>query len=304
MPIPLQAPAERRRFTFLTDQKLDDHSKVEVFFCSVYPYQAGQSAALFSMNMDLSGDALGSTRLACKSAAADAISVPASREDSQYAFNSGSPFSYLQYDTEGLSEYQFVAVIDKAVDPVSGWVIAEFSSETESVMRVRKKLQRLLSHGLRRRLPASRPMVHEIHIPTVHSSLLTYQLSINQACNGEELFKPLLRQYILEPYETKFWPNVKDINVNLHGISPYVPPPVAAAHTKDGLSLQIWSDPTCNSTMDVMLKLDVMGSAGKLVMRYRTVFAAFPLLVVALVLRKQFKIYNTSGRCNVRQNSE
>lgn len=30
-------------------------------------------------------------------------------------------------------------------------------------------------------------------------------------------------------------------------------------------------------------------------MRYRTVFAAFPLLVVALVLRKQFKVYDETG---------
>jgi glycosylphosphatidylinositol deacylase len=30
-------------------------------------------------------------------------------------------------------------------------------------------------------------------------------------------------------------------------------------------------------------------------MRYRTVFAAFPLVVVALVLRKQFKVYDATG---------
>ena len=59
--------------------------------------------------------------------------------------------------------------------------------------------------------------------------------------------------------------------------------------------MQIWSDPACNSPMEISLRVDVMGSAGKLVMRYRTVFAAFPLLVVALVLRKQFKVYDATG---------
>jgi hypothetical protein len=34
---------------------------------------------------------------------------------------------------------------------------------------------------------------------------------------------------------------------------------------------------------------------GKLYMRYRTIFASFPLLVVAFVLRKQFQIYDATG---------
>ena len=44
------------------------------------------------------------------------------------------------------------------------------------------------------------------------------------------------------------------------------------------------------------LDIDMLGSFGKLYMRYRTVFAAFPLVVVALVLRKQFKVYDATGR--------
>jgi hypothetical protein len=34
---------------------------------------------------------------------------------------------------------------------------------------------------------------------------------------------------------------------------------------------------------------------GKLYMRYRTIFASFPLLIVALVLRKQFRTYDSAG---------
>jgi hypothetical protein len=41
--------------------------------------------------------------------------------------------------------------------------------------------------------------------------------------------------------------------------------------------------------------VDIISSLGELVMRYRTVFAAFPLLVVALVLRKQFQVYDETG---------
>lgn len=45
------------------------------------------------------------------------------------------------------------------------------------------------------------------------------------------------------------------------------------------------------------MKVDIPGSLGKLVMRYRVVFAAFPLVIVALVLRKQFMVYDDTGKC-------
>ncbi|GAB7354645.1 hypothetical protein MBLNU459_g5077t2 [Dothideomycetes sp. NU459] len=296
LPIPLEPSSDAMRFTLLTDQKLDGHGNVEVFFCSVNPHQTGQSANLFTRNIDLSDDSAGSIRLACKTAASDVVALPASRQDSQYAFDQTEPFSYLEYALEDLAEYQFVAVIDKHSEETTGWVVAEFSNIRESTILIRKSLRRLISRGAHRVFSASRAMVNKIHIPKMHSSLLAYHLSIKQNCKAEaELFRPLLRQYILEPYESKFFPNVENANINLHGVSPFVPPPIDSVRTKDGLSLQIWSDPSCASDMEVTLNIDVLGSAGKLVMRFRTVFAAFPLLVVALVLRKQFKVYDSTG---------
>ena len=74
-----------------------------------------------------------------------------------------------------------------------------------------------------------------------------------------------------------------------------MPASLKPKETEKGVSLQIWSDPTCKSSVDVSLNVDVAGSMGKLVMRYRLVFAAFPLLVVALVLREQFSAYDSTG---------
>ena len=297
IPLPTGQVIEPGRFTLLTDQRLDGSGTLEVFVCSVQSHQHGQTASLFAMNMDLSDGNSGSTRrLACKSASADVVAVPASRADSNFAFDDTAPFSYLQYDLTDLSEYQYIAVIDKGNEETPGWLVAECNTFDESTTTIKRKLQQLLVRGVHLTLPASRPMVNEIHIPVIHSSLLAYRLSVNQNCHNEnQLFLPLLRQYILEPYESKFFPNLKDVNVNLHGVSPYVPPPMSASHSKDGLSLQFWSDPTCNSTMEISLEIDLLGSAGKLYMRYRTVFAAFPLIIVALVLRKQFKVYNLTG---------
>lgn len=305
LPIPPQGTPGGKRFTLLTDQKLDlpgDSGKLEVLFCSVFPLHPGQSATLFSMNMDLSGDSSGSTRLACKNAASDVILLPASTRTSKRPFYLDQeaevlPFSYLQYDLEDVLDHQFVAIVDKSVDPTPGWVIAEFSDNVQS-HRVRSLgLRRLLTLGLKIKLPATRPMVAEVKIPSLHSSLLAYKLEVgNQICGEDaELFTPLLRQYISEPYESKYFVNVKQANINLHGVSPYMPPALKQKTSQDGLSLQFWTDPTCNSSVKISIKIDVVGSLGKLYMRYRTVFAAFPLLIVALVLRKQFRVYDETG---------
>lgn len=300
LPIPPQAASAEKILTLLSNQKLDSPEGggiLEVLFCSVFPLQPGQSAALFSMNMDLSGNSSGSARLACKNAAVDVIHLPASTMTSQYPFDEVVPFSYLQYDLEDIAEHQFVAIVDKATEPASGWVVAEFSDIAKSLIMTDLGLGRLLMNGLRLRLPEDRPLVMEIKIPALHSSLLAYRLTLNyQACNEEPgLLKPLVRQYLEDPHESKFFVNVQEANINLHGIAPFMPPPLRQEAAAEGVSLRLWTDPTCKNTIDLSLDVDLLGSLGKLVMRYRTLFATFPLLVVAIVLRKQFAIFDNSG---------
>ncbi|KAK3353469.1 PGAP1-like protein-domain-containing protein [Lasiosphaeria hispida] len=305
LPIPPPGSPDLKRFTLLTDQKLDnpgENGRLEVLFCSVFPLQAGQATTVFPSQINLSGETTGSTRLACKNAASDVIALPASYPTSRHPFSAEgeremSPFSYLQYEVDDISEHQFVAIVDKATTSTACFVIAEFSDHSQSHRTTHISLRRLLSLGMRLRLPAERPMVTEIKVPSLQSSLLAYNLEIsNQACKENmELFSPLLRQYLTEPYESKYFVNVRHATVSLHGVAPYVPPPLTRRSGEDGLIFQFWTDPTCNSNIEVKLTVDAMGSLGKLYMRYRTVFAAFPLLVVALVLRKQFRIYDSAG---------
>jgi glycosylphosphatidylinositol deacylase len=300
LPVPPQGSMEDRRFTLLTNEKLDsegENGKLEVLFCSVFPVQAGQSETLFQMNMDLSRDSSGSTRLACRNAAADVIILPASTQHSSFPFKKDQqPFSYLQYDLESLTEHQFVAVVDKASGHSNGWVVAEFNDAAESVYRIDTGLRQLLTTTLAVQLSAHRPLVVDILIPALHSSLLAYTLRIGErACDEGEFFTPLVRQYITDVHESKFFVNVKEANINLHGIAPFMPPAYFAKQPSTGLSLQLWSDPTCPSSLQVSLEVDILGSLGKLWMRYRIVFAAFPLFVVALVLRQQFMTYDETG---------
>ena len=301
MPIPVQSAPSTKTFTLLSDQRLEDssvNSQLEVFFCTIFPLQPGQSSTLFSMNLDLSGDSPVSTRFACRTATSDVIQLPASTRFSSQPFDKAQPFSYLQYSLEDLVNSQFVAVVDKATEPSPGWVLAEFSDKAHNTIETNLGLERLLAFGMHIKLPADGPLMKEIRVPALHSSLLAFKLSLGKQACGEdaELFTPLLRQHLSEPHESKYFVNVKDANISLHGIAPFVPPPLQAHAAANGLSLQFWTDPTCNSSIDVSLNVDVAASMGKLVMRYRVVFAAFPILVVALVLRKQFTIYDGSGR--------
>ncbi|KAJ6130205.1 hypothetical protein N7512_002985 [Penicillium capsulatum] len=293
LPIPPQG-VPGKKFTLLTDQSLDPQGNVAVFFCSVFPLNNGRSA-VFSINLDFSGGTVGSTRLACKSAPEDVIHLPASTRTSQHAYDRVTPFSYLQYDLEGLAEHQFVAVVDKANVPTQGFVVAEFSDSSDSIIRAKVGLGSLLGAGLKMRLPANRPMLTEVNVPALHSSLLDYRLKITRTRQKEELFAPLLRQSIPDPHESKFFVNVDEVNVNLHGVAPFMPPPLREQAATGGVSFQLWTDPSSGSTVDISLQVDLTSSLGELVMRYRTIFAAFPLLVVALVLRKQFQIYDETG---------
>jgi hypothetical protein len=298
LPVPPQG-VSGKKFTLLTDQRLDrtgEQGNLEVLFCSVFPLHNGKASTVFSMNMDLA-DSTGSTRLACKNAAVDEIHLPASTRTSKNAYDRVRPFSYLQYDLEDLAEHQFVAVVDKARVPTKGWVIAEFSDSSDALIKARIGLGGLLSAGLKVRLPANRPMLTEVKIPALYSSLLDYKLRVvrhRHVGDQPELFSPLLRQSIPDPHESKFFVNVDKVNVNLHGLAPYMPPPLRQA-SQNGVSFQLWTDPTCDSTVDITLTVDITSSLGELVMRYRTVFAAFPLLVVAMVLRKQFQVYDETG---------
>jgi glycosylphosphatidylinositol deacylase len=299
LPVPPQ-DNRGKKFTLLTNEKLNaqgGYGKLEVLFCSILPTHAGHTTTSSATNIDLAGDSLSATRLACKNAASDTVVLPESVGHSDLPFRQDrAPFSYLQYNLQDLAQHQFVAVVDRAGEHGAAWVVAEFSASSEAYIKINMSLPRLLYTGVSLQLSTHRSMMNDISIPALHSSLLAYNVHISkQKCGHGELFAPLLRQYITDVYESKFFVNIEDAMINLHGVSPYLPPALHSKQLSNGLSLQIWTDPTCNSSVDVVLKVDFLGSLGKLWMRYRIVFAAFPLFIVALILRQQFRTYDATG---------
>ncbi|KAI0393507.1 GPI inositol-deacylase [Xylariaceae sp. FL0594] len=305
LPIQRSGLASSKRFTLLSNSELDypgGNGMLEVLLCSLYPVQAGQVNTAFPAIIDLSGNSSTSTRLACKSAAQDVVALPASTRATKTPFfledeQQIPPFLYLQYDVQNMTDYQFVAVVDKADVPTPGWVIAEFSEMANAYMTHSISIKDLVTTGLQFDLPPDRPMAVDIRIPSIQSSLLAYHMEITDSGDEQQrgLFRPLLRQYLTKPYESKYFVDARNVDISLHGVSPYVPPPLDGSQDRDGLGLQLWTDPTRRSTLSVKLTVDPLGSLGKLYMRYRTVFASFPQLLVALVLRKQFRIHDETG---------
>ncbi|KAI5466548.1 PGAP1-like protein-domain-containing protein [Mariannaea sp. PMI_226] len=306
LPIPPQGSPESKRFSLLTDTRLDDigeSSKLDVLFCSVLSSQLGTVNSLYPTHLDFSGDQSGSmTKFACKNAASDQILLPASTTTTKFPFyldreREITPFSYLQYDHSQISDYEFVAIVDKAASGTHNFLIAEFSEQSAFYKKQDINLAHLLWSGVSLELPAQRPMSVEVNIPSLQSALLAYDLKVlRPPCKvNNEAFRPLVRQYMDQPYESKYFVNVENVAVSLHGVAPYMPPPLDIGRENEGLTFQIWTDPLCESGLQLEIKPDLWGSLGKLYMRYRTVFAAFPLLMVTLVLRKQFRVYDTSG---------
>lgn len=300
LPLPSGEAADGKLITLLTDQAMDKSGHLEhleILFCSVFPLPHGNPPSLLPEEIDLSDGGPGATRLACKKAGDDVMRLPASTRTSQHSFDQVTPFSYLQYNAADVEDHQFLAVVDKATDPSEGWLIAEVAESSKSSMVVDVSLQKLLVTGLRLELPADRPMMTDIRVPALHSSLLAYFLKLGSLrCGGSgELFAPLLRQYVDQPHESKFFVNVKHADISLHGNAPFMPPAFNGHERASGVSFQLWTDPTCDASLNLSLRVDIAGSLGKLVMRYRTLLAAFPLMVVAMVLRKQFRVYDEAG---------
>ena len=304
LPVPPSSTSHTKSFTLLSNATLQGpggDGPLEVLFCSVFYPQPGQTDIILT-DIDLVSHNSGATKLACRNAASDVILLPASTRAMANPFFRDNealiqPLSYLQYDVVNITDYQFVAIVDKAGPPSPSWVVAEFSDRADARSTRHINLSQLLAFGLQFHLPSARPMVTEINIPSVQSSLLAYNFEIDgRGCiQHEELFAPLIRQYVSEPYESKYFVNARRVEVSLHGVSPYMPPPLRPRSTDEGISFQIWTDPTCASSISVRLSVDPLASLGKLYMRYRTVFASFPILIVALVLRQQFRIYDATG---------
>ena len=98
---------------------------------------------------------------------------------------------------------------------------------------------------------------------------------------GQSHLAPMLRAYTAGMHESRFFPNLATATLHLHSTPPFT----LAKTTDQGLHLHFWHDPAC--PLKVHVAVDWARSLGNLFLRYRSLLAAWPLMTVLLVLRRQ-----------------
>ncbi|KAJ8098480.1 hypothetical protein POJ06DRAFT_240175 [Lipomyces tetrasporus] len=243
-------------FSFLTDQKPEIDGKdqgVDILLCEQPQENLDTDHGDFSTVIDISKPET------------DKVVIPASANGTLHPYD-GNTFSYIQYKLGEIARHDYVALVDSYTTSSPRFVFAEVvNNQTRSQLR----------------LPPVRSGFVEISACTAVKS---------HNCDGRpELFVPLVRQFIADPNESKFFPDASEMDISFYGASPLVPLTYRPG-VKNNLKLQTWIDPTCERPQEVYLSVDIIGSFGNLVMRYRTACGSLPLAITAIVLLIQFNI--------------
>lgn len=107
----------------------------------------------------------------------------------------------------------------------------------------------------------------------------------------------MMKQSSWNMHEDRYFVNIgaksSAIDINFHGDSPYH---VKTSHPgKRGIELQFWTDPSCPEPLSLDLHVDVYGSLGRVLIRYRMVVLVFTYMVVVLTVQSQFWNWNQDG---------
>lgn len=168
---------------------------------------------------------------------------------------------------------------------------------------------RMLVGGVTVKLPASQAT--DISLRGATSALLSYMVRIE--AKGDEVqgfYTPFVRQYVLDPFESKFHTNVLGsesvAHVFVHGLgAPYISHVKSTTHAgqdANNVHVQVFTPPLLASKreptpyFEVRIKLDLWGTLGNLGPRYRTILVPFAIAVVACVAVIQLHVYTATGR--------
>ncbi len=233
--------------------------------------------------------------LLCRNVESDVIITPSSYNNSREIDTQGDPFYTLQYEVNKISDYNTIFIGDSSVENES-FTIAEITDKYHNSFVMD---QQSIYSSAELVTNAQSSTIIDVQI-TALSSLFVYDIEIrpNVCVNSESLFSPFIRQYIKDPYETKYHINFfKDPRreIFFHGIVPFAPFN-NSEQSDNSLHLQIFADSPCSeSKVEIKVKINALRSLGLLVMRYRTAFASFPIAIVSIVLLIQFDTYSTTG---------
>lgn len=106
----------------------------------------------------------------------------------------------------------------------------------------------------------------------------------------------MMKQSSWNMHEDRYFVNIdakSSININFHGDSPYYTK--TSQPGKRGIELSFWTDPSCSEPLSLNLRVDVYGSLGRVLIRYRMVILVFAYMVVILTIQSQFRNWIQGG---------
>ncbi|SSD59040.1 related to GPI inositol-deacylase [Saccharomycodes ludwigii] len=234
------------------------------------------------------------SQLRCVSALDDLNMIPNFLLDSSSASSPGNknghhPFHMMSINSTILSRYDTIIMSLKS----SSNAFADFELTTrESTETLNINLFMLFFKGCTI-LVDNNKLVNGFRLPHLWTSLVSLNVFAKQSY-VENTFKPFIRQYIEQPFETK-WHIIKgtdgmNVKINQHNVSPYIP--VELTHDK---SLKMAVMKSYNTKLTLKLGIDWGYTFKMLFIRYRLIIASLPFSLVCLALLVQFRFYIKSG---------
>ncbi|QSL66694.1 hypothetical protein MERGE_001078 [Pneumocystis wakefieldiae] len=262
--------------SLLTDQKTvskNGRQQVAIFLCK------SNLSTIKDSNIRQNSIEIDLKTLECKDTGQDIVHLPSENRLSK-------PYrhflTYFEYSNNQFNDYQFISIIDKSNISRNGFLIAEFSNK--NVIQVQPQITtKFLWNRFHITLDSNRSLASEISIPNIDNSLFTYKLKMNSLACDNLIFSPIIRQYISNSYESKYFVNTTKIDVNFHGTALFTPP-INENNMRHGLNIQFWLDPTCNKPLNISISLDFYGTFGKLIFKIYNNYGIFISITNALKL--------------------
>ncbi|KAA8916861.1 hypothetical protein TRICI_000980 [Trichomonascus ciferrii] len=214
------------------------------------------------------------------------------------------PMYYANFNSTLLSGYSYVVVVDTNEYLTPGFVLAENRPNCQAKIQISDSLWKYFVGWKTVEIPANSPIEVDASFESLWSSLLAYRVKIGpvdkkKGSKRNDFFTPFMRQYIQEPFESKYYLNLvpgSEFVVNVHGVAPFTPYSVTSEWYSN-LHLQVWNDGTGNNgkPMEIQITVDIMNSLGQLVLHYRTALCILPIFIVVCVLMIQLEVHAYSA---------
>ncbi|CAI7276509.1 BAD_collapsed_G0017030.mRNA.1.CDS.1 [Saccharomyces cerevisiae] len=248
--------------------------------------------------------------LSCITAVDSILTVPRSSKDTQFAADSSfgegkNPFKAVSVGKNILQKYDYLMISkptygefseQEGMEDNQGFLLALLRN-VSNVQIVNTTPSQILLFGEQLHLDG-KDIEQVISFSNLWDSLLSYKLETkieasNEGIASEEtLFQPFIRQWVYEPFESKWHLNIinKSLDINMHNVAPFIP-----LNESEPRSLQLSFFIPPGMSLEAKMTINWSLTLKMLFIRYRLALASFPVAFIALVLSYQFYWYNKTS---------